>query len=36
VRSVILFGPRKLDERTLTRQLARLVEQGVLCPKESA
>ena len=30
VRSVILFGPRKLDERTLTRQLARLVEQGVL------
>jgi len=35
VRSVILFGPRKLDERALTRQLARLVEQGVL-RKESA
>ncbi len=30
VRSVILFGPRRLDERALTGQLARLVEQGVL------
>lgn len=30
VRSVILFGPRRLDERVVTRQLARLVEQGLV------
>jgi AcrR family transcriptional regulator len=30
VRSVLLFGPRKLDERSLARQLARLLEQGIV------
>jgi AcrR family transcriptional regulator len=29
VRSVILFGPRRLEERALTRQLARLIEHGI-------
>jgi AcrR family transcriptional regulator len=33
MRSVMLFGPRGLDEKTVTAQIARLVERGV-CGEE--
>ena len=31
MRSVMLFGPRGLDEKTVTTQITRLVENGVCC-----
>lgn len=36
LRSVMLFGPRGLDEQTVTRQISRLLESGISSQKRTA
>jgi len=36
LRSVMLFGPKGLHEKTVTSQITRLLEQGIRGPKRSA